>query len=89
MVAQRLGTLVAVGRLMLMIYVGHLVVLAALVRPEPHYLHEGALITVFRSAGAIVFDHAWTKRFSTGPHEDLLRVPGPSRRRLLGTRAFP
>ncbi|MEE1622877.1 DUF418 domain-containing protein [Zafaria sp. Z1313] len=87
-VARRLGALVAAGRLSLTIYVGHLAVLAALVRPEPHYLYEGVVITVSLSAGAILFAHLWAKRFSTGPLEYLLRVPAVARRSPDG-RAVP
>ncbi|GER23134.1 hypothetical protein NCCP1664_16300 [Zafaria cholistanensis] len=87
-VARRLGALAAAGRLSLTIYVGHLVVLAALVRPEPHYLHEGVFITASLSVGAVVFARLWTKRFSTGPLEYLLRIPEPFPR-APHTRAAP
>lgn len=74
-VARRLGALIAAGRLSLTIYVVHLGVLAALVRPEPHTLYDGILITTVLSVGSIVFAVMWLKWFKTGPLEYLLRTP--------------
>jgi uncharacterized membrane protein YeiB len=74
-VAEWLGALVSAGQLSLTIYVGHLVWLAALVRPEPHYLYEGIFITIAMSLAALVFADIWTSRFKIGPLERLLHWP--------------
>jgi len=74
-VARRLGFLVPAGRLSLTIYVGHLVILAMLVRPEPHFLIEGIVITASLSVLSILFAGWWTRRFTTGPLEMLLHWP--------------
>lgn len=76
-VARRLGPLVSVGRLSLTIYVGHLLLLAMLVRPEPHALHQGILISAAISLAAVLFAALWTRRFRYGPLEALLRWPPP------------
>jgi uncharacterized membrane protein YeiB len=74
-VSRKLGFLVSAGRLSLTIYVGHLVLLAFMVRPEPHYLSEGIAITTAMSVLFFVFASCWTDRFRTGPLEALLRWP--------------
>ncbi|CAM3583512.1 DUF418 domain-containing protein [Occultella aeris] len=74
-VRRRLRVLVATGQLALTIYVGHLLVLAMLVRPEPHVLSEGVLISLAIATGAVLFATAWTARFPRGPLEQLLRRP--------------
>jgi uncharacterized membrane protein YeiB len=68
--------LAAMGRLSLTVYVGHLVVLALLVRPGPFTLGGGILTTSALCAGSILFAWLWTRRFRTGPLELLLRLPG-------------
>lgn len=85
--ARHLGALVATGRLALTVYVGHLVVLALLVRPGPHTLAGGLLITAAICAASVLFSWLWTRRFRTGPLERLLRLPGSRSGR--GTPATP
>ncbi|WP_102157971.1 DUF418 domain-containing protein [Zhihengliuella halotolerans] len=75
LVARRLGFLAATGRLSLTIYVGHLVLLAALVRPEPYTMVQGIVITTAIAVLAVVFASLWTRRFATGPLELLFRWP--------------
>lgn len=79
-IARRLGAITAAGRLALTIYVGHLLALAAIVRPEPHYLYEGVFITIALSLAAVVFADMWTSRYRTGPLEYLLHRPGSKKR---------
>lgn len=74
-VARRLRPLVAAGQLSLTVYVAHLVLLAAVIRPAPHNLAEGILITAALSGLTIIFARSWSKRFRTGPLEVLLRWP--------------
>ncbi|MBG6084273.1 DUF418 domain-containing protein [Zhihengliuella flava] len=74
-VARRLKFLCAAGRLSLTVYVGHLLVLAAWVRPEPHTLAEGILITLVMAVAALIFASVWTRFFATGPLEFLFRWP--------------
>lgn len=74
--ARYLGALAATGRLSLTVYVGHLVVLALLVRPGPDTLAGGILTTSAICAGSILFAWLWTRWFRTGPLELLLRLPG-------------
>jgi uncharacterized membrane protein YeiB len=74
--ARYLGALAATGRLSLTVYVGHLVVLALLVRPGPFTLAGGILTTAAICAVSILFAWLWTRRFRTGPLEVLLRLPG-------------
>ncbi|NUL47654.1 DUF418 domain-containing protein [Cellulosimicrobium funkei] len=76
LVERRLGMLVSAGRLSLTIYVAHLFVLAGLVRPEPHTLAGGYLITVLLSAVLLVLAHLWVRWRPVGPLEQLLRLPG-------------
>lgn len=72
---RRLPALAATGRLSLTVYAGHLLALAAIVRPGPDSLTGGIVTTVALSAAAIVFAWLWTRRFRTGPLEVLLRLP--------------
>ncbi|MFC7403179.1 DUF418 domain-containing protein [Citricoccus sp. GCM10030269] len=73
--ARRLPALVAMGRLSLTVYVGHLLALAAFVRPGPDSLAAGVLVSVLLIGVSIVFAWLWTRRFRTGPLETLLRLP--------------
>lgn len=66
--------LVATGQLALTVYVAHLVVLT-LIRPAPHDLAQGVVITVVLVAGAVLAATLWRALFSRGPLEALLRVP--------------
>ncbi|NUL44687.1 DUF418 domain-containing protein [Cellulosimicrobium funkei] len=75
LVDRRLGMLVSAGRLSLTIYVAHLLVLAA-IRPEPHTLLRGYLITIVLSAVLVLLSHLWVKWRPTGPLEQLMRLPG-------------
>ena len=61
------------GNLALTIYVAHLLLLAVIVRPEPHVLSEGLLITAAMVVGAVVLATLWRIWFSRGPLEALLR----------------
>jgi uncharacterized membrane protein YeiB len=74
--ARCLGALAATGRLSLTVYVGHLLVLALLVRPGPFTLAGGILTTSAICAFFILFSWLWARRFRTGPLESLLRLPG-------------
>ncbi|HEY4558832.1 MAG TPA: heparan-alpha-glucosaminide N-acetyltransferase domain-containing protein [Enteractinococcus sp.] len=74
-VTHRLSWLVSAGRLSLTIYVAHLFVLAWLVRPEPHTLLEGFLISAIMSVVFVMLAHLWWRHFGTGPLERLLRWP--------------
>ncbi|HRO94001.1 DUF418 domain-containing protein [uncultured Citricoccus sp.] len=75
-----LPVLAATGRLSLTIYVGHLLALAAFVRPGPGSLATGIFTTVVLCIGSILFAWLWTRRFSAGPLEMLLRGPRQPRR---------
>jgi uncharacterized membrane protein YeiB len=75
LVDRRLGVLVSAGRLSLTIYVAHLFVLAALVRPEPHTLAEGYAISAVLSVVLLVLAHLWVRWRSVGPLEQLMRLP--------------
>jgi uncharacterized membrane protein YeiB len=68
--------LVAMGRLSLTVYVGHLLALAAFVRPGPDSLAGGYVVTVLLCVASLVFAWLWTRRFRTGPLEALMRLPG-------------
>ncbi|GAA4289119.1 DUF418 domain-containing protein [Georgenia daeguensis] len=70
-----LWPLVATGQLALTIYVAHLFALALLIRPEPHTLAEGVLISFVLSVLAIVGATLWRRYFKQGPFEALLRDP--------------
>lgn len=76
LVDRRLGMLVSAGRLSLTIYVAHLFILAAIVRPEPHTLAGGYGITIALSAGLVVLAHLWVRWRPVGPLEQLMRLPG-------------
>ncbi|GAA1657128.1 membrane protein [Citricoccus zhacaiensis] len=76
LVDRRLGMLVSAGRLSLSIYVAHLFVLAAIIRPEPHTLLRGYLITIVLSAVLVLLAHLWVKWRPIGPLEQLMRLPG-------------
>lgn len=75
-VDRRLGMLVSAGRLSLTLYVAHLFVLAAVVRPEPYTLARGYLITVVLCAVLLALAHLWVRWRPVGPLEQLLRLPG-------------
>ncbi|GAA3282783.1 DUF418 domain-containing protein [Nesterenkonia halobia] len=79
--ARRLSALVAAGRLSLTLYVGHLVALALVVRPGPDSLAGGILTTVVICLVSVAFAWLWTRRFSAGPLERLLRLPRRGARR--------
>jgi uncharacterized membrane protein YeiB len=74
--ARRVPALVALGRLSLTVYVGHLLALAVFVRPGPDSLAGGYLVTVLLCVTSLVFAWLWTRRFRTGPLEALMRLPG-------------
>lgn len=67
--------LVDMGRLSLTVYVGHLLALAAFVRPGPDTLAGGILVTTVLCVASLVFAWLWTRRFRTGPLEVLMRLP--------------
>ena len=67
--------LVAVGQLSLTVYVAHLLVIAALVRPGPGSAAEGLGVSLLIGAAAILFATIWRARFRRGPLETLLRAP--------------
>lgn len=67
--------LVAVGQLSLTVYVAHLLVIAALVRPGPGSATEGLLVSMSIGVAAVVFATFWRARFGRGPLEALLRAP--------------
>ncbi|WP_168199812.1 DUF418 domain-containing protein [Citricoccus sp. SGAir0253] len=73
---RRAPALAAMGRLSLTVYVGHLLALAAIVRPGPESLAGGYLVTTVLCVGSLVFAWLWSRRFRTGPLEALLRAPG-------------
>ncbi|MGC5614975.1 DUF418 domain-containing protein [Georgenia sp. Z1491] len=66
--------LVATGQLALTIYVGHLLVLAAL-RPLPHTLTQGYALSALIVVGAVAGATAWRIGIGRGPLESLLRPP--------------
>lgn len=70
--------LVAAGQLSLTIYVLHLVALHFL-RPLPHDLLQGVVITAAMTVLALLGATAWRQRFRRGPLEALLRVPWAAR----------
>ncbi|MCK6210961.1 DUF418 domain-containing protein [Georgenia sp. EYE_87] len=72
--------LVAVGQLSLTVYVAHLVVIAALVRPGPGSAAEGLGVSLLIAAAAVLFATLWRAGFRRGPLETLLRVPSLLRR---------
>lgn len=76
LVERRLGVLASAGRLSLTVYVAHLIILAALVRPGPHTLAEGYLTTVLLSAALLALAYLWVRWRPVGPLEQLLRLPG-------------
>lgn len=67
--------LVAVGQLSLTVYVAHLVVIAALVRPGPGSAAEGLVVSLLIGVAATAFAVVWRARFRRGPLEALLRAP--------------
>jgi uncharacterized membrane protein YeiB len=72
--------LVAVGQLSLTVYVAHLIVLAALVRPGPGSAAEGLVVSILIAVAATGFATVWRARFPRGPLETLLRAPSARRR---------
>ncbi|MDD9208123.1 DUF418 domain-containing protein, partial [Georgenia sp. 10Sc9-8] len=69
-----LWPLVATGQLALTVYVAHLLALHVL-RPAPHSLAQGVLITVGMTVAAVALATWWRSRFARGPLEVLLRPP--------------
>ncbi|KUG59519.1 DUF418 domain-containing protein [Nesterenkonia jeotgali] len=67
--------LVFLGQLALTAYVGHLLVLAFIVRPGPDTLAQGMLATTGTVLALMVFASLWRWRFNRGPLEVLLRAP--------------
>jgi uncharacterized membrane protein YeiB len=75
MVSRHLSVLVSAGRMALSIYVAHLLVLAAWIRPEPHTLVEGYIISIVLSLALLLLAHLWSMGHRFGPLERLLRLP--------------
>ncbi|WP_418605768.1 DUF418 domain-containing protein [Georgenia sp. SUBG003] len=73
--------LVAVGQLSLTVYVAHLFVIAALVRPGPGSAADGLVVSLVIGVAAVAFATAWRAAFRRGPLETLLRAPSLWRRR--------
>ncbi|MDI3331322.1 MAG: DUF418 domain-containing protein [Micrococcus sp.] len=73
--ARRAPALAAMGRLSLTVYVGHLLVLAAVVRPGPDSLAGGLTVTTVLCLASLLFAWLWTRRFRVGPLEALMRLP--------------
>lgn len=69
---------IAAGQLSLTIYVLHLVALHFL-RPLPHDLLQGVVITAAMTVLALLGATVWRRRFSRGPVEALLRAPSRAR----------
>ncbi|MGJ9407408.1 DUF418 domain-containing protein [Nesterenkonia aurantiaca] len=67
--------LVYLGQLALTAYIGHLLILALIVRPGPDTLAQGVLATASTVAALMIFAWLWRQRFSRGPFEVLLRTP--------------
>lgn len=72
--------LIFVGQLALTAYVGHLLILAFLVRPGPDTLVQGMIASTWTVAALMAFAWFWRQGFSRGPLEVLLRAPKLSRR---------
>ncbi|MCH8563629.1 DUF418 domain-containing protein [Nesterenkonia sp. YGD6] len=72
--------LIFLGQLALTAYVGHLLILAFVVRPGPDTLVQGMIASTWTVAALMAFAWLWRKRFSRGPLEVLLRAPRLSRR---------
>ncbi|MDZ5077828.1 DUF418 domain-containing protein [Nesterenkonia sp. HG001] len=72
--------LIFLGQLALTAYVGHLVILAFVVRPGPETLGQGMIATTGTVAVLMVFAWLWRKRFTRGPLEMVLRAPKLQRR---------
>lgn len=70
-----LAPLAAMGQLALTVYVGHLVLLAAVLRQQPASATAGLVITAVIIAGAILFSWLWRRFFSLGPLEAVIRRP--------------
>lgn len=75
MVPSRLTPLIYLGQLALTAYVGHLLILALIVRPGPDTLAQGVLATAGTVLVLMVFASLWRVRFNRGPLEVLLRAP--------------
>lgn len=71
----RFAPLVFLGQLALTAYIGHLLILALIVRPGPDTLSQGVLAAASTVAVLMIFAWLWRQRFSRGPFEMLLRVP--------------
>nr|WP_255546456.1 MULTISPECIES: DUF418 domain-containing protein [unclassified Nesterenkonia] len=71
--------LIFLGQLALTAYIGHLLILALIVRPGPDTLAQGVLATASTVAALALFAWLWRQRFSRGPFEALLRAPNPRR----------
>ena len=67
--------LIFLGQLALTAYIGHLLILAFIVRPGPDTLTQGVLATASTVAELMLFAWLWLQRFSSGPFEALLRAP--------------
>lgn len=72
--------LVNLGQLALTAYVGHLLILAFIVRPGPDTLAQGILASTATVVVLMASTWLWRRRFSRGPLEVLLRAPTLSRR---------
>lgn len=70
-----LTPLIHLGQLALTAYVGHLLILALIVRPGPDTLAQGMLATTGTVLVLMVFASLWRVRFNRGPLEVLLRAP--------------
>lgn len=72
--------LVFLGQLALTAYVGHLLILALIVRPGPDTLLQGVIASASTVLALMAFAWLWRQRFTRGPLEVLLRAPRLSRR---------
>ncbi|WP_218221646.1 DUF418 domain-containing protein [Nesterenkonia sp. Act20] len=70
-----LAPLISLGQMALTAYIGHLLILAFLVRPGPDTMAQGVLATGATVAVLMVFAWLWRRHFTRGPFEMLLRLP--------------
>lgn len=70
-----LSPLVLLGQIALTAYVGHLLILAFMIRPGPETLIHGVVASAGTVIALMVFAGLWRWRFRQGPLEALLRSP--------------
>ncbi len=76
-----LSPLIFLGQTALTAYVGHLLILAFVVRPGPENLAQGVIATAGTVAALMAFAWLWRRNFTRGPLEALLRTPKRHSRR--------